>query len=780
MPLMGKKKFNVINQPKKRVDALDKVTGRAKYAADIVFQDMLIAGCLHGLRAHAKVTKIDTSKAKALPGVHAVLTAADILKPQSWADYYYITDHVKYIGDVVAIVAAETKEILEDALKAIEVEYEDLPGVFTVEEALQADAPQIREKGVGLIDGIPTKGTKGNIFLESYFPLRKGDIEDGFAKCDVVIEKEYRTQFVEHAYIEPEAVIAISDPCDGLMTLHSSSQNPYFTRRYVADALGIQINKARIVQRALGGSFGGKEELVGLIAGRAALLAKATGRPVRLVVNREESIIESPKRHPFRFNYKIGATKEGKILALEGTLVDNSGAYNNQTQFMNCRAMIHSAGAYNIPNIKTDTYGVFTNNIHSGAFRGYSSPQVIFAGEQLIEELAEALNMDVVELKRKNLLRQGDLTATSQRLVQETIFADMMEDVIMKTAYQDKFAANAAQTGEIRKGIGLVTCYRGAGLGAETADAGGSLITAIEDGSFIINTGLAENGQGLKTAYTQIAAEALGVKYEDIHFMGVDTHSVADSGMTVASRGTVMGAQSMKKAGDSMKRMLLETAHMLLGATPLEEVDMLDSTAFVIGQPERSISVAAINNCRLWTGKQLSVYEWNEPKELLMNHHTGQGNAFPTYAYGVCVAEVEVDTATGYVDVKKVTSAHDVGTAVNPDTVKGQIYGGIAMGIGFATTEEVEVSQGKVGNHNFDSYIFPTAMDMPEMDAIIYECEDPEGTYGAKSLGEPATEAVGAAVALAIANATGKRINRLPADLERVLLGKSLRAGGDA
>lgn len=784
MPLMGSKSFKVLNRAVPRVDAVDKVTGRAQYAADLKFPNMLVGGCLRSGLSHANIVKIDTSKAKAITGVKAVLTAADIPKPQSWADYMYIADKVRYVGDVVAIVAAEDKETLDEALKAIEVEYEELEGVYTIDDALKPDAIQVREKGVGLVDGIPTPGTKGNVFLESYYPIRKGNVEEAFKQCDVIIEREYRTQFVEHSYIEPEACVAVSNPVDGTMTVYSSSQNPFFGRRYIADALQIPMNKARLVQQTLGGSFGGKEELVGLTVGRAALLAKATGRPVKMVVSREESFLESSKRHPFRFRYKIGATKDGRILALEGQLIDNSGAYNNQTQYMNCRAAIHSAGVYNIPNVKTDTFGVFTNNVHGGAFRGYSSPQVIFAQESLIEELAEALNMDVIELRRKNLLKQYDLTATGQKLVQPTLIREIMEYMLEKTDFVAKREEYRKQTGPKRRGIGFVTCYRGCGLGAESPDASGAQVTALEDGTIIINSGTAENGQGLKTAYTQIAAEALGVRVEDIHHIGVDTHAIADSGMTVASRGTVMGAQSMRKAALKLRKLLEETAAEMLNLSPLDEVVIEDGMCFAKSDPNTKIPLSAVCATRLWSGKQLSVYEWFEPKPLHFDHHTGQGDVFPTYSYGCVVAEVEVDLETGYVDVLKVSSGHDCGTVINPALAKGQIYGGIAMGMGFALTEEVEVDKGKVGTVNFDSYIFPTAMDVPEMEPVLFECDDPEGTYGAKSLGEPATEAVGAAIASAVNSvlkeAKGERLRRLPFDLERVLLGKSLRAGGNS
>lgn len=778
MPLMGTKNYRHLNKRLNRVDAADKITGRAVYAADIHMPDMLMSGCLRSNYAHAKIVKIDTSKAKAIEGVHAVLTSRDVPKPQSWADYPYLcSGTVRYVGETVAIVAAETQELVEDALKAIDIEYEELEGVYTIEEALEENAVQIREKGTGLKDGLPCKETKGNIFYDSYYALRKGDIEKGFKEADFIIEREYRTSFVEHAYIEREACVVVKDQSAGLVTAYASAQNPFFTRRYLADALQAPINKCRVVQKTLGGSFGGKEELVGMIVGRTALLAVATDRPVKMVMTREESFLESAKRHPFIFKYKAGLKKDGKIVAWEGSQITNSGAYNNQTQYLNCRAAIHSAGAYNIPNIKTDTYGVFTNNIHSGAMRGYSSPQIIFAQEQFLNEIAKEMGIDEIELRKKNILRQGDLTATSQKLKAETITLEMIDHMVEKTEYyrKKKEYSETHKSREMRKGIALVSFYRGSGYGAETPDAGGALCTVIEDGTVLINTGLAENGQGLKTAYTQIAAEGIGCTPEVINFPGVDTHSIPDSGMTVASRGTVMGAQSMRKASIELGDMLRETAAMMLETKP-EEVDIENNEYYVIGSDSsKKVSLADVCNTRLWTGKAMAVYNWSEPGDLGIDHHTGQGDAFPTYSYGVVVAEVEVDMETGFVDVLKVTSGHDVGTCINPDTAEGQIYGGIAMGQGFGVTEEVPVNKGQLGSKNFDSYIFPTSIDVPEMEAVIFECEDSAGTYGSKSLGEPATEGVGAAIAAAVANATGKPVRTLPCNLERTLLGKSLK-----
>ena len=774
MPVYDKNntKFNVIGKDIKRVDAEEKVKGTAIYAGDVSLNKMLVGGAVRIKDYPAKITKIDIEDALRIEGVVKVITCFDKnIKKQSWADYCYLTDEVKFCGDVVAIIAAENNKALKEAIKAVKVEYEVGQGVYTIEDALKVDAPIVRGKGVGLLNGIPDKSTKGNIFYDSYYPIRKGNVDEGFKHSDVIIERKYEVPYIEHAYIEPEACIVYSDPKDGSITCEASAQNPFFSRRYLADASGYPMSESRLIQRMLGGSFGGKEEGVGVLIGRAAMLHMATGRPVKMVNTREESILDSAKRHPFIFNYKIGAKKNGEIQAIEGTLVDNCGAYNNQSQYMNWRASVHSAGVYSIPNVKTDTYGVFTNNIHSGAMRGYSSPQVIFAQEQLMNELAKELAIDPIELRRINMVRTNTTTATNQLITEEVILEEMMDHLIQKTDYYAKKKAYEEfnkTSDQYKRGIGLVTCYRGAGLGAEGIDAGGAFIQANEDGTIIISTGLAENGQGLPTAYAQIAAEPLGITIDKVHFHCVDTHAIADSGMTVASRGTTMGAQSMRKAGESLAQLFKEHVAEKFN-TEVENIGCKENKYFLLNDNSKSIDFKDICNERLWSGDQLAVYEWYKPAKNEYDHHTGQGRAFPTYTYNVCVAEVEINTDTGATDVLKVTSGIDCGQVINPNTVKGQMYGGIVMGLGYALMEEVEVNKGRVVNDNFDNYILPSAMDIPEMDLVLFESKTNEGTYGAKSVGEPSTEAVGAAIAGAVSHALNKNIDRLPCSLENTL-----------
>ncbi len=761
MPLMGRKEFKYLNKPFSRVDAFDKVTGKAKYAADLYLPHMLYGGELRSGYACARVVKINTEKAKAIPGVHAVVVADDLKTTKSFGMYMYLTKVVRYEGDVVAMVAAETKELVDQALKAIEVEYEELPAVCSIEEAMTEKAPVLHED------------YPGNIFTDSRYAIRKGSIEDGFARADVVIEREYTTQFVEHAYLEPEAALACEDPADGVMTVYSSSQNPFITRWYVAEILDRPFNKVRIVQQTVGGSFGGKEESAGLVSARVAYLAHITGRPVKRVYTRELSFIESAKRHPLKMKYKIGAKQDGKIVALQGVIIDLSGAYNSQTQYMNWRGNAHSAGAYDIDNVHTDIFGVFANTVHSGAFRGYSSPQLLFAQEQLIEELGEELGLDPVEIRKVNCFKEGSTTATGQSL-HNVLLEEIIDYHVRQIDFKKKYKEYKTRKGDKRRGIGMSICYRGCGRDSNSTDSSGTMAIIQQDGTVVLNTGLTEMGQGLKTAFAQIAAEALELPPESFQLANVNTQSVPDSGLTVSSRGTFMGGQSVKNACLKLKDIMIGNAAELFGVEK-SRVSYADGVFWLKEDAGKKKTFAEVSNASLWSGKQLSVLEWYRSRTLRQDRATGQGEAFAAYAYGCVTAEVEVDLKTGVVELVQVTASHDVGTAVNPATIRGQIYGGIVMGQGFAVMEDVELDKGIMRTVNFDKYYIPTALDMPDMQINIFESDDPTGTYGAKSVAEPATEAVGAAIANAIYNATGRRIRNNPATLEEIVLGQKLR-----
>jgi len=737
---------------------------------------MLHAGCVHARHPHA-IVEVDVSAALEVPGVVCALTESDFPTAQSKYDWFYCTSHPRMTGDVLAVVAATSPAALERGMAAVRVSYHRLPEVFSLDEALAPGAPQVRERGVGLTDGVPDASKKGNVFLESYRPIRKGDVETGFAKADVVVERSYETRYAEHAYIEPESVLVIPRG-DGAYVVRSCSQHGHAPQEFVAEALGIPMSRIQAVSSVVGGSFGGKFELVGLMCGRAALVSQVTGRACKMTYSREDSILESTKRHPFRSTIRIGAMRDGHIVAYEAAQVENGGAYNNQAPWMNIRAAVHSAGPYEIPNVRTDTYAVYTNNPVPGAFRGYSSPQVIYTNEMIIHELAHELDMDVVDLKRRNLLRQGSITATGQRLVHETLLVRLMDDVVRDTDYRRKAVEWPREKGVWRRGIGLVTSYRGTALGGESVDASGTFMICLPDGGLVVRPALMEFGQGLQTVYAQIASEATGIAFENVRLEPVDTVAVADSGLTVASRGTAQGGQSVRMAGEKIREMLLETAREMLGVTADEEVGLHDGRCLVVGQPGRSVSVGDVATTRKYAGLPLATYQWYVPRPLANDFATGQGEAFTTYAYGACVCEVSVNVHTGQVAVDRVSAYHDVGHALNPELVRGQIYGGIIMGLGYGLWEDLDLDHGRIRSDNLDAYLVGTADDAPRMNVRLYECDDPEGTYGAKCIAEAGSEMVGAAAALAVSHAIGHPVRSIPVTPESVLA--VLDGGGDA
>lgn len=760
--------FDFVNKPLKRVDAYEKVTGRAKYAGDLFFVDMLYAKVLRTQYPCAKILSIDFEKALKSPGVRAIITADDVpdnafgvLVPNQQV---LASDMALYIGDGIAAVAADKLEDAERAMELINVEYEQSPGVYDIYEAVKEDAPLIH------------LGCKDNEVCRH--SLTKGDVEKGFQEADVVIERLYSTQFVEHAYIEPEAVVVVPHERNSLVTVYGSIQNPHNVRNSIARVLKADYSRIRVIQNHIGGTFGGKDENMITMASRAALLALKTNRPVKMVNTRDESILESYKRHPYDMKYKVGAKKDGKLVAMKINVLADSGSYACQTPFVTWRSVVQAAGPYEIPNIRTDTCGIYTNNVYTGAMRGYGSPQVIFACESLIDELAGEIGMSPAELRFKNIFRNNSITASGQMLDNHEV---SMEEVMVKAMkaidYEEKHREySKPQTGDKKKGIGMAISFRGCSLGAEAPDAAGASIYAQGDGSFTIICGLAENGQGLKTIFSQIAAEVLGVDIDRITFMEIDTSVCADSGPTVASRSTLLGGSAVKIAAEQLRdkiaAIVADTVRIDKNSLVFKKGNILTTSGDKIMSLNEGVGLAN------WKGVSLSASSWYHAPDITWDGKTGQGNPYFTYIYGCQIAEVEVDTATGQVDVLKVAAAHDVGRAINPANVMGQINGGILMSMGYGLTEELDMEDGCINNTNFDEYIIPTAKDMPELIPIIVENPDPSGPYGAKSIGEATSELGAAAIANAVAHAAGKRIRQLPLNLERVLLGHSLRKGG--
>ena len=766
---MKRMKFSEVNKSVKRVDAYEKVTGKAKFAADLFFPNMLYGKVLRSKYPHARIVKIDIEKALAYPGVEAIITAEDVPNNKFGViiqnQQVLARKEALYIGDGIAVVAAETKEAAAKAIELINVEYKELPGIFDPEEAEKKDASLIHSE------------LENNQVV--HHRLRKGDTEKGFTQAGVILEREYTTQFIEHGYIEPESLAAVPHEHNTLVTIYGSIQNPFSCRNAVASVLKVPLNKVRVIQNHMGGSFGGKDEVMSSMAARAAILALKTDRPVKMINTRDESIIESYKRHPYKMKYKVGATQEGKLVAMEIKCLADSGAYACQTPFVTWRSVVQATGPYELPNVKTDTYGYYTNNVYTGAMRGYGSPQIIFAQESLMDELAEELKMTPMELRLKNIYHNNSITASGQKLDNHQV---SLEEVINKAVevsnYKEKYKEyRKPQSGDKKRGIGMAISFRGCSLGAEATDAAGAIVAIQRDGSVLISCGLAENGEGLKTVFTQIAAEELGVDIRRINYLEVDTSVSPESGPTVASRSTLLGGNAVKNATQQLKEVIAE---MVADKFKVKASNLVFKNANVYekSKNQKIISFDKAIDLANEQGVFLSAFGWYKAPDISWDEEIGQGRPYFTYVYGCQIAEVEVDSATGQIEVLKMTAAHDVGRAINPACLKGQIYGGVMMGLGYGIMEEVEIANGYIKNTNFDEYLIPTVKDMPEIIPIIVENPDPYGPYGAKSIGEPTLELGAAAIANAVTQATGKRIRHLPLNLEQVLLGHSLSKGG--
>lgn len=762
-------KYQVVNKPVNRVDALEKVTGRVKYVGDVNFGHQLYAKTVYAKFPHARIVKIDASKAEKLEGVAAVITARDVPGSNSmFGRFPVLADkEVKYIGDGVAVVAAETKELAEKAAALVSVDYEELPGVWSVDEGIEAK--------LKVHDDV-----KDNAIEGSRYPMYMGDVEKGFAEADKVIERSYRTQFADQAYIEPEVIIALPDPYRIGVEIHGSIQNPYSIRENVAKALGFKLSQVRIVQGTIGGSFGGKDESVMMMAARCSILALKTNRPVKMVLTREECFTESCKRHAYLSHYKIGVKKDGTITAIQDNVYVQGGAYNNKAMFTNWRGSVHAAGAYFCPNVKTDIGGIYTNTIYGGAYRGFSAPQLVFANESLMDEVADELGMDPKEFRLKNCLKANDEIPTGQILkpgLIEVPLSEMIEDTCARAGWDEKrtsFAEYNKTSGPVKKGIGMSITFRGTGLGGEGIDTAGATITIDKDGSVNIQSNMIEMGQGMRTVHAQIAAEVLGISLERITFSTSDTSITMDGGPTVASRGTLAGGKAMMNAAQKLKDRMLKVAAEDWKVDP---ADLQAENDVIFHKNRKELEIGfddLVVRCLQGLGITLSAQGWHTPGPEHLDHATGRGNAYPSYIYGVAVSEISVDTDTGLITVDKVTLSYELGRAINPQQVEGQLIGGFMQGIGYGIMEDMESRKGVLLTRNFDDYMIPTAADIPEFDLKLYEVDDNIGPFGAKGVGEIGIELAAPSIANALKHATEKRVRELPINLERVLIGRNL------
>lgn len=740
-----------------RPDSVDKVNGCAIYSDDIQFTGMLHARVKRAMVPAAIVKKIDASRARMLPGVATVLTAEDIpgehnhgLVIKDWPTMVGVGEKIRTVGDAVAIVAAETRQIATQALDLIDVEYELLPVISDPIQSHQPEAPAIH--------------TNGNLL--KHIKVRKGDMEQGFSEADVILEHTFHTPIHDHAFMEPECSIARLTP-EGRMEIYVGSQIPYDDRNSVARALGVPETQVHVIGQLIGGGFGGKEDVAGQI--HAALLANATGRPVKLLYDRQESLIAHPKRHATQIRVKVGAKRDGSLTAVESELYGDTGAYASLGEKVMTRATTHSAGPYEVPHVRADCYAMYTNNPPAGAFRGFGVVQSAFAVESLMDMLAEELGIDPVELRRKNALRLGSVTNTGQLLRNSVGLLECIEKVdaeMRRLSGGNPFDSKIdPEAPHMRRAWGIAVAYKNTGLGGGVPDKAGAEVELYKDGTIEVRTSSAELGQGLPTVLQLIAAEELHVPTKMVHVLLSDTDLTPDGGPTTASRQTFVTGNAVREASQALLQLMTSELAELYDISP-EYIHYVEGLAQIDGH---ALTMAQVAEKLISNGRKplANITYWAPATQPL-----GQGGDMHfAFSFAAQAAEVEVNTRTGEVSVLRLISANDVGYAINPLGLLGQIEGGAMMGVGHALTENFIVKDGHVITDRLARYRMAPITMTPEIISFIVEHPVPEGPYGAKGVGEIVTIPTAPAITNAIYHAVGVRVDRLPVDQEEILRG---------
>lgn len=750
--------WDVVGKDVMRKDAWAKATGALKYADDLYVPGMLHAKALRSAYPHAKILAIDTTEAQKVPGVVAILTAKDVPGRNRFglviADQPVLADdRVRYVGDALACVYAESIAAAEEALGKIQVEYEKLEVVSTPQRAVEPDAPRIHENG--------------NILAE--YHVRKGDVEAAFRKADVIVENTYYTPFVEHAYLEPEACLARPDG-EGGIAIWVGSQGPYVDRAQVAASLALPLEKVRIVHTPIGGGFGGKEDITVQIL--AALGVLRTGRPVKMVLPRSESIRVSTKRHAEYLHYKTAATSDGKLLAVEATIIGDTGAYASVGSSVLFRSATFACGPYVVPNVKVDTYAVYTNNPPAGAMRGFGSPQVAFAADCQMDELAHRLGIDPFECRLRNALEPGSITATGHLVTESVGVKECL------TSVRDALAAEPLPkpTKGKRLGVGVAVAYKNVGLGPGVQDKAGAIAELDVEGHLILRGGCIDMGQGQDTVMAQIAAQTLQIPYSDIIVVTGDTASCPDSFMTTASRATLFQGNAVRMAVAKLREQLLDYAcnqfDLNRETITLDAGCVRDRTTGVTISLAELVRQAANQNYRLFAEAYYEAPECYRNLKFDEQRFIEDPEQYRVHvAYSFCAQAciLEVDENSGEVRVLKMITAQDVGKPIHPQNIRGQIEGGVVMGMGYALYEEFVVDRGYIVTDTLRKYKIPRITQSPEIVPLIVEDPHSLGPFGAKGMAELSLAPSAPAIANAIYNALGIRIRELPITPGKIL-----------
>ena len=751
--VVGTQKLKWVGKSIVRKDGAGKVTGETKFFSDMSFPNMLFAKVTRSRYPHAWIKGINTEKAEAIPGVVAVLTHKDvpgvngfgIIVPDQPVLCY---DKVRYPGDAIAVVAAETLEAAEHAAQLVEVEYEPLPVVSDPVEAMKPAAPQVHDKGN----------------IQRHATVRVGDVEKAFREAAVVVENTYRTGRQMHMFLEIEAGVGMLDD-EGNIVLYVGGQSPYRDQMQVSRALGIKPEQVRVISTPVGGAFGAKEENTVQI--HLAMLAMKTKRPVKMVWTREESGVTGIKRHPMIVTMKTAADRDGRIQANQVRIVADTGAYASLGPTVLDVSIENSCGPYRTPNIDIDAYLVYTNNGVAGAFRGFGAPQVNFALESNLDIIAEKLGIDRLEIRKKNVLRDGDIGPFGYKLLGSVGIYETLQKAEHSDVWRnrERYKSNPSAPW-CKRGVAVTTAVKGFGFGA-LPDFAAASIQITPTGKFVVGISCPEIGQGAITAYSQIAAEVLHCDIGDVYIASADSLLAPDTGTSSASMALVRGGNAILAAAPKMNDLLLETAAKLLGERK-EELRFNGSQVVSTKNPKKSATYAEIAQYVHRTGAEAKVVAgFNVPR---VDKPVKGSLEIPhwSYMYASAVALVEVNTLTGATKVLKFFLSPDSGKMINPQSYTGQCEGAIVQGVGFALTEDTQIDNGVVKTNNFTTYIIPTICDVPEIEVDPVETYEKIGPFGAKGLGEIGIIPVGSVVANALYDATGARVFTLPATPERV------------
>jgi putative selenate reductase molybdopterin-binding subunit len=751
----------------RKVDGVKLVTGSPAFTDDIQLPGLLFGKILPSPHAHARILRIDTRKAKALPGVHAVLTYQDVKRVphttagQAWPepspyDTYLLDSKVRFVGDRVAAVAAESRAIAEQALRLIDVEYEVLPPVLNPEEAMQPGAPVIHDEP----DSKNIYDAQHNV--AAHIMREIGNVDEAFREADYVFEREYRTQRQQHCMLEPHITICWLDG-DGRLVIRSSTQVPYHCRRQVAMILGIPVGRVHVIKPRIGGGFGGKQEM--LLEDICGALALATRRPVKMEYTREEEFYMARSRHPQILRMKMGVKRDGTVVASHLKVLATTGAYGSHASTVQGNTGSKVLPLFRAPHLRFDCDVVYTNTPVAGAFRGYGCPQGYFAMESLADEIAEKLKMDPLEFHRKNAIRLGDVDKLSAqlgegreglpRVVRSCGLPQCLERGAAAIDWNKKRQAPAGRGSAVKHGVGMACAMQGSGIAG--IDWASAFLKMNEDGSFCLQVGASDVGAGADTVLAQIAAETLGVSLDKIIITSGDTDFTPFDTGAYASSTTIITGGAVKKAAEKVRAQVLELAAKMLD-TPAVGLACGDNKVFSRGEPRCAVSIADVAMQALYKEK------------LQIMDAASHFNTDSPPPFSVTFAQVAVDTQTGKVRVEHLVTAVDPGVAINPMQAEGQIEGAVTQGLGFALTEDLMLDDaGRPLNANFLDYKIFTAKDMPKLTTILVETEEPLGPYGAKSVSEVPINGVAPAIANAIYHAVGVRIRKLPIRAEDML-----------